>query len=316
MAGLVVIAIAVAAVGCLVLALTSSGNPLARAAAPASVWRHEAPLPAPASHAQTLAACEQAVEHAHAPSLVVVGASFTAGVGPGTPDRSWAVVLARTLRWNAVVYGVAGAGYVRPGVSRQGPVAVEIGRLDLRSLDPALVIVQAGHDDIGVPARLERQRVAQVVALIHAEAPTARIALLTVFAGRSPAAAATRTDRAIVVAARAADRDVIVMDPLTAGWRYQRSPDGLHPTAAGSQWLAGKVAGILRQHGVLARASALSPVMCDYSRAYPAGRHSRISVPPSVAVSAKILPPWLSATWRTMARPRPEPGTARADGAR
>jgi acyl-CoA synthetase (AMP-forming)/AMP-acid ligase II len=87
------------------------------------------------------------------------------------------------------VDGIPGAGYVRPGAGAGGPIAAEIVRVDLRSFRPSLVIVQAGHDDIGVPPALERRRVEQAVAMIHAEAPRARIAVLTVFAGRSRRAA-------------------------------------------------------------------------------------------------------------------------------
>lgn len=145
------------------------------------------------------AGCEQKLEHAQhqdahdghgLPAVVIVGASFTAGVGSGSPGKSWAVVLARRLHWDAVVYGDPGAGYVRAGVGREGPVAAEIARVDLRAVAPALVIVQAGHDDIGVPPRLEQRLVEQAVALIQVEAPHARIALLTGFAGRSRPAAA------------------------------------------------------------------------------------------------------------------------------
>ncbi len=46
------------------------------------------------------------------------------------------------------------------------------------------------------------------------------------------------------------------------------------------------------------------------------GRRRRIRVPPPGAGSARTVPPWRSATWRTMDRPRPEPGTPRAEGAR
>jgi len=187
------------------------------------------------------------------PVLAIVGASFTAGVGPGNPDQSWAVLLARRLRWDAVVFGDPGAGYVRAGAGRLGPVAAEIARIDLRALAPSLVTVQAGHDDIGAPARLEQRRVAQAVALIRAEAPRAQIALLTVFPGRSRRAAAARTDRAIVTAGRAADPQMIIMDPLAGGWTFARAPDGLHPTAAGDAWIAAKVAEILRAHGVRPR---------------------------------------------------------------
>ena len=116
---------------------------------------------------------------------MAVGASFTAGVGSG-PGRSWAVLLARRLHWNAVVYGVPGAGYVRPGARREGPVLAEADRLGLSVLKPSLVIVQAGHDDIGVPPELERQRVERAIAAIRADAPGARIALLPSSRGGRP----------------------------------------------------------------------------------------------------------------------------------
>jgi lysophospholipase L1-like esterase len=219
-----------------------------------------------------LGGCEQRLERgqrqagAHVPALAIAGASFTAGVGPGNPGRSWAVLLTHLLHWNAVVYGDPGAGYVRAGVGRKGPVAAELARIGLRALAPALVIVQAGHDDIGVPLTLERQRVAAAIATIRAEAPRARIALLTVFPGRRHAAAALRTDQAIVAAGQAADHQVIIMDPLTGKWAFTRSPDGLHPTAGGSVWIARKVAGILAAHGIRprpARPGTASITVCD-----------------------------------------------------
>ena len=244
-----------------------------------------------------MAACEQKIERdqgrgqdGHSvPALAIIGASFTAGVGSGNPGKSWAADLAGLLHWNAVLYGDPGAGYVRAGVGRMGPVAAGIARLDLHALAPALVIVQAGHDDIGVPPRLEEQRVEQAVALIRAEAPHARIALLTVFtgrsgiaagrsgiaAGRARSAAAYRTDHAIVTAGRAADRNVIIIDPLAAGWTFPRSHDGLHPTASGSAWIARQVAGILRERGV--RPAPPQPgqagaIICDWSIPAPAPR--------------------------------------------
>jgi lysophospholipase L1-like esterase len=238
----------------------------------------------------SLAGCEQKLERARhrgtrgIPVLAIVGASFTAGVGPGEPAGSWAVLLARLLHWDAVVNGVAGAGYVRAGAGRRGPVANEVAQVHLRGLSPSLVIVQAGHDDIGVPLRLERLRVTQAIALIRAQAPRARIALLTVFTGHSPRSAAYRTDHAIVTAGTAADRGVIVMDPLAAGWRFAHAGDGIHPSAAGSAWIARQVAGLLRDHGVRAAPSARHygsraagtpvPVICDSGiPAEPTGGH-------------------------------------------
>ncbi len=216
-----------------------------------------------------LADCEQKLENAASqrgvPRVAIVGASFAAGTGPGRAGESWAVLLARLLHWDAVVYGVPGAGYVHPGAGHRGPMAALLSRIGLGTLAPALVIVQAGHDDIGVPPQLERERVTQVIALIRAEAPQARIALVTVFAGRRRIAADYQTDQVIVAAARAADPGVIIMDPLAQGWTFPRTRDGLHPTAAGDAWIARQVAAILGQHGIRPAPprGPGGPVICD-----------------------------------------------------
>ena len=221
------------------------------------------------SVATPLAACEARIEHQarRLPTVAIVGASYTAGTGPDNPERSWAVGLARLLHWNAVIYGVPGAGYVRASASGRGPMSRMLSQEELRGLGPALVIVQAGHDDIGMPAALERRRVGAAVGLIRTAAPAARIALLTTFAAsRSGSPALRQTDAAIVAAGTAADPGVIVMDPLAGRWTFPRAADGLHPTAAGDAWIARTVAAILRAHGVRpAPVTPAAPVICDAS---------------------------------------------------
>src|SRR5690348_17206972 len=44
------------------------------------------------------------------PTLAVVGASFSAGVGAGTPTRAWPAALGRLLRWRVTVSADSGAG--------------------------------------------------------------------------------------------------------------------------------------------------------------------------------------------------------------
>jgi lysophospholipase L1-like esterase len=255
---------------------TGLASPVPRtAAAYAAAARQRVAGPASAAQGRAFSGCEQRLEQAQprVPRLAVLGASFTAGLG-SSPSRSWAVLLARRLHWDAVVYGVPGAGYVRPGASHGGPVVTEVGRVGLPALAPSLIIVQAGHDDIGIPPALERQRVTQAIAVIRAQAPHARLVLLTVFPGRSPLSAAYRTDQAIVGAARAADHAVLIIDPLTGRWTFPHVRDGLHPTAAGSAWIAGQVAAILRDHGVASApapaGAGQSPVLCDHASAYGA----------------------------------------------
>jgi len=218
----------------------------------------------------TFAACEQRLEAARGglPTMAVVGASYTAGVGPDKPALSWAADLARNLRWDAVIYGVSGAGYVQPGTYGAGPMARQLGAEQLPGLSPSLVIVQAGYDDVQVPPGLERQQVDRTIKLIRTEAPHAAIGLVTVFAStaRPIPAGFYHIDATIVAAARAADPNAIIMDPLAGQWTYQHAHHGLHPTVAGDAWIARKVASILHAHGVLASPSTVtSAVICDLS---------------------------------------------------
>ncbi len=223
-----------------------------------------------AAVATPLGACEARIERMprRLPTVAIVGASYTAGTGPDNPQLSWAVQLASQLRWNAVVYGVPGAGYVRSSASGRGPMARMLSAEGLRRLDPALVIVQAGHDDLGVPLADEERRVGATVDLIRAAAPHARVALMTTFACGSVTGspALRRLDHAIITAGTATDPAVIIMDPLGGRWTYPRASDGLHPTAAGDAWLARTAAAILRAHGVRpAAVTSAAPVICDVS---------------------------------------------------
>jgi acyl-CoA thioesterase I len=334
------------AVGFLVLLIVTSAEaivPSIPGSLPPKATGAQGPAQGKGREAALLTGCEQQLQPARrpgVPTVAIVGASFTAGVGAEDPAGSWAVLLARQLRWNAFVYGVPGAGYVHPGLSRKGPVAAEVARVHLGALRPSLIIVQAGHDDMSVPPDLERLRVEQTVAMIRAQAPGAQIALVTVFAGRKRTPDLYQIDQAIVAGAYAADPQVIIMDPLAEGWRFPRARDGLHPSPLGDAWIAGKVAGILRQYGVRPAPAGRDPALCtitvpgtepadqgaEPARAAPGagftqppawpGSQNRMSVPPPGADSARTVPLWRSATWRTMDSPRPEPGTPRADGAR
>lgn len=217
-----------------------------------------------------LAACETRIERqAHRlPTVAIVGASFTAGVGPDNPELSWAVKLAGQLRWNAVIYGVPGAGYVRRSASGRGPMIRMLSAERLRDLDPSLVIVQAGHDDLGIPPAVEQRRVGATLDLIRDAAPSARIALITTFADDSVTGslALRRLDDTIITAGTATDPGIIIMNPLGGRWTFPRASDGLHPTAAGDAWLARTVAAILRAHGVLpAPVTSTAPLICDFS---------------------------------------------------
>src|SRR5438874_310623 len=67
------------------------------------------PVPGSVREAAELTGCEQRLQpdrRPGVPTVAIVGASITAGVGAEDPAGSWALLLARQLRWNAFVYGV------------------------------------------------------------------------------------------------------------------------------------------------------------------------------------------------------------------
>jgi len=205
---------------------------------------------------------------------VAVGASFTAGVGAGRPASNWAVRLAEMLNWRAVTLGDPGAGYSAHGEDGIGPLWHELEVVHLASLHPALVIIQAGHDDWRVPAPTEARRVASLVRRIEADAPGTRIAFITVFSHQKAGRISARlqaTDVAIIRAVEATDRAAIIIDPLH--WRFPRAGDGLHPTARGALVVAERTARELKAAGALPRTA-------------PVGTGSR---PPPATVTCSIL---------------------------
>ncbi len=264
---LTAVAVAVGAIGLVsaveVQGATASPSSGSGHAQPFAARQHVAAAP-PGGPAEGLPACEQRLESSKAhgvPRMAVVGASFTAGVG-SSPAHSWAAQLARDLHWNTVIYGVPGAGYVWPGVGHGGPMINEAAHTGLSKLSPSLIIVQAGHDDIGVPASVEQQQVTRTLDTIRAQAPSARIVLLTVFGGQAPPPAAYGTDQAIIAAAKSADQAAIIIDPLTGKWTFPHISDGLHPSSAGASWIAHQVATALHAHGVSAGPASHDPVIC------------------------------------------------------
>jgi acyl-CoA thioesterase-1 len=247
-----------AAVASILLVVQIAAEGAASASVSAAATGSGRGMPSAPIHSGAPVECDVAPagSSADSPVLVAVGASFTAGVGAARPQQSWAVRLAELLSWRAVIIGVPGAGYVNRGDGDFGPVSDELARLDLATLDPALVIVQAGHDDWRASSALETRRVKATVRSIEAGAPGAQVALLSVFgASGATSAAELRVDTAIVTAARSADPLAIVLDPLRNGWTFARSM-GFHPTGTGALTIAHLVETSLASVGIVPTHSA------------------------------------------------------------
>jgi lysophospholipase L1-like esterase len=189
------------------------------------------------------------------PVLLVIGASFAAGVGVGlNPQLAWPGILGQRINYRVVVSADPGAGFVNLGDGGLGPFSLLLARVNITALNPALVLVQGGHNDAGISTTEEKQAVASLFQTIHQEAPQARIGLLGFFdtsrIGPAPLGI-LNTDAAIVSAARSAVPNLLVFDPLTSHWVFPRIRDHLHPTPAGHMKIAGYLAAGLLQDGVV-----------------------------------------------------------------
>jgi lysophospholipase L1-like esterase len=183
---------------------------------------------------------------------VVVGASFTAGVGASSRSASWAYLLAGYLGWRADVKGVPGAGYVRAGKGDLGPVGRLLAEADLARARPSIVVVQAGHDDIGEPLSLIAKTETADFELVRKLAPDARIVIVSVFLrhGAQPSQPDIQTNNTIVATAKKVDPGVVIFNPIAGHWQFPRVPGGLHPDEAGDIWIARHVAQGLVARGV------------------------------------------------------------------
>jgi acyl-CoA thioesterase-1 len=219
-----------------------------------------ATTPCPAVTAgETLPAATASTRADRRPVLAVVGASFTAGYGARQPSEAFPQQLGRLLGWRVSVSADPGAGYLNPGHGHLGPLAALTDRLDLVRLHPAVVLVQSGHNDIGTPLGALAVSVRSLINQIHCEAPQARLGVITVFiSGDRPTSAALATDRTIVAAARQADPQVMVFDPLAQHWHFPRITDQLHPSPEGHRWIAARIAATLRAD---ARRGSRTPVV-------------------------------------------------------
>lgn len=168
--------------------------------------------------------------------VVVVGASIASGHAVSKPAAFPSRISAATGR-PVYVSARNGAAY------HDGSIAQLAAAADIASRNPALVVLQAGSNDVGAPTADVAGQVRQVVQTVRAEAPNAKIAVVTVFPTLQRGADAARTDAAIIGAARSVDPSVAVISPLAEGWRYKPTGDG-HPATAGHQQVADRLASL------------------------------------------------------------------------
>lgn len=197
--------------------------------------------------------------------VLVFGDSWVYGSAASAPTLGFAYLLADELGVETIVDGVRGSGYLRPGID--GPAYGErIAALD-PGLAPDVVIVEGSINDRRLYPEGYRDAVAAAWDALEARYPDAAIVVL------GPAPQALPVEKAT----RAIDEDLREL-AATRGWWYispiaeewigpanyadviDTSPLGRdHPSTAGHEYLAGRLAGALVRLGDLPEIVADAP---------------------------------------------------------
>jgi lysophospholipase L1-like esterase len=177
--------------------------------------------------------------------LLVVGASYTQGLGAEPPTNGYAYLVGQMLDWPTTVAGASGTGFINPGAGHQGTYGERIAKIPALPA-PGLVIVQCGRNDIGYPPPEEQAAVASTIAQIRARFPHAEVVFLGSIPGVAPPTPGIHAIENLL-REQAAIARVPFIDPVREGWitkgdgpRYT----GLvanHPNNAGYAFIARRV---------------------------------------------------------------------------
>ncbi len=184
--------------------------------------------------------------------VAVVGDSYTTGtdeggLGPNAwTARAWQTLAQRGMHIGADVAAEGKAGYAVPG--DHGSIFEDLTARAVKP-DDALVVFFGSRNDQGVDPGLLAEKARAAFLLAHRFAPTAKFLVIGPPWPTADVPAAVLQVRD-VINAQARAVGAAFVDPIGAGWFVDRPDliglDGVHPTDAGHQYLADKIAPLIR----------------------------------------------------------------------
>ncbi|MET3164387.1 UNVERIFIED_ORG: lysophospholipase L1-like esterase [Arthrobacter sp. UYEF10] len=238
--------LAVAAFGVAGIALTNPRGPGdAVSPMPAS---SPAATPTTATPAPTATVQQLKIQLSTQPVLLILGDSYTAGVGADQPGKGWAYLVADSLGYPANIDGVGGTGFAWGG----GPQDNQAREYEVRlreiaanpSFVPNVLILQGGQNDALITSPDEiRTATARTIETARRLWPGVQVIVLGPSAPQPLAEELQGVNSAVRAGAAAAGAPFI--DAYEAGWfTGANSPgfdfDGAHPNTAGHAHLAEK----------------------------------------------------------------------------
>jgi lysophospholipase L1-like esterase len=218
-----------------------------------------APAESKAHADASTAASGRPAARATAPVVMILGDSYTAGLPDVAPEQTFAADAARRLRWQAVIAGHYGSGFVTPGRAHKTFAALFAEQLAWRPA-PDMIVVSGGHNDWPHPYEQVRNAARQLLTEINTRWPASRLVLMGPLWGSDPPAKALQVRDALEEVAE--ELRVPFIDPLAEQWitgdihsgignapEYIRH-DGTHPNAVGNRYFADRFIADLRKLGL------------------------------------------------------------------
>lgn len=250
--------LAVVAFGVAAIALMGPRTPVEEGPAPAGPsaavpTATVPPAPTPTGTAApgptgTAAPSNLGIELPAEPVLLILGDSYTAGVGADQPDQGWAYLVAAELGYPGNVDGVGGTGFAWGGGAQDEQGEEYEVRLRKIAASPAFVpnvlVLQGGQNDSLSPDLKEVEvATAQTIEAARRFWPGVQVAVLGPSAPQPLAEDLRAVNSAVRAGAAAADAPFI--DAVEGNWfTSANSPgfdaDGAHPNTAGHAYIAQK----------------------------------------------------------------------------
>ena len=183
------------------------------------------------------------------PVALVLGDSYSAGVGASTPARGYVNLIGQQLGWKMIVESAPGGGYAKAGTNGKDLLQM-YEAADVKRLRPDVVIVQTGLNDVSVDDAKTRAAATRLADSLHADlssTPVVVVGEFWPFPKQTPSSKARDATIGDVWTDRV---NVLYLHPLS-GWSDFHTTDDRHPDDAGHRMIADHIIAALRRAGLL-----------------------------------------------------------------
>ena len=183
------------------------------------------------------------------PAVLLIGDSYTEGVGAVPLANGYAYKVAEPLGWTLTRDGRGGSGYVNPTGYGAGVFGDRLPTFPADAYD--LVVLQGSSNDMKYPSAEIATNVAAALRTVHDRFPHAEVLLVgPTNPYGSPLPDLVRVNE--LVRAAAVERGIAFVDPITEEWfvpgdgRWAANPANAHPSNAGYQRIADRLVADVR----------------------------------------------------------------------